>query len=67
MFCLEKNQESLKDVVLEFDTDVHASIDSFFENFTIVNNPTGDIVLGSNLNTYNYLYYYGQNARYIVS
>lgn len=59
--CLEINPVALKDIILNFLNDVQYSVKRIITNTTIVENPLRDIVFHSDLDTYNYLYYYGEN------
>lgn len=58
--CLETNPERVKEVTLEFLNDVSWKVSKNVENNYIVNNKSREIVMESNLDTYNYLYYYGE-------
>lgn len=59
--CLEINPAALKDITLKFLNDVKYSVKRVIANTTVVENPIRDIVLHADLDTYNYLYYYGEN------
>lgn len=59
--CLETNTNSLYDVILDFSTDIPYSIEKLISDITVVDNPIRNIVFHSNLDSYSYLYYYGEN------
>ncbi len=59
--CLDSNPNFLKDIMLKFYNNVEFPINRIISNTTKVDNPLYDIVFNSDLNTYNYLYYYGEN------
>ena len=58
---LEDNPDSLKDIVLDFLTDVKIPIGRIIKNTTIGSKSIYNIIFNSDLDTYNYLYYYGEN------
>jgi len=59
--CLEETPSSLKDIVLDFLTDVKLPIGRLIKNTTIGSKGIYNIIFNSDLDTYNYLYYYGEN------
>lgn len=59
--CLDLKLDSLEDVMLKFYNNVKFPINRIISNTTIVDNPIHEIIFNSDLNTYNYLYYYGEN------
>lgn len=58
---LEENPDSLKDIVLTFCNNVAITIGRLIKNTTIGSKSIYNIIFNSNLDTYNYLYYYGEN------
>jgi len=61
IICLETKTDSLRDTILNFLNNVELPVDRIISNTTAINNPVRDIVFNSNLDIYNYLYYYGEN------
>lgn len=59
--CLETRPETLKDTVLNFLNNIQLPIARIISNTTVIDNPIRDIVFNADLNSYNYLYYYGEN------
>ena len=57
----EDSLDSLKKVILKFYNDVSWSTGKTIQSRILVNNCIRRIIFESNLNTYNYLYYYGYN------
>ena len=59
--CLESNSASLKSTVLKFLNNVEIPVDITVSNTSVINNPIRNIVFNADLDSYNYLYYYGEN------
>lgn len=59
--CLTSNPDSLSELLFKFSTDVTRQVNKIIENTTVVDNPIHHIVFHADLDTYNYLYYYGEN------
>lgn len=58
---LLSDPNTAKDIVLSYIQDVSHTISRYVERQHKVDNIERKIVMGSNLNNYNYLYYYGEN------
>ena len=59
--ALEENNDSLEDIILNFFNNVKFVIDRTIQNTTVGSKSISDIILNSDLDTYNYLYFYGEN------
>lgn len=57
-----KDINTLKQITLNRYNDVSIDVNRIIENNTVVENATRDIVFNSDLNSYNYLYYYGEKV-----
>lgn len=60
IYCLEVNPDNFKNVLLKQLDNITIPTDKLIKGITQFDNPINNIVLHSNLDTYNYLYYYGQ-------
>lgn len=58
---LEENPHSLNDIVLTFCSNIKIPIGRIIKNTTIGSKGIYNIIFNSDLDTYNYLYYYGEN------
>ena len=61
IYCLEEIPEALKDLVINFLTDIEAKVDRTIKSTTVGSTEIHDIIFNSDLDSYNYLYYYGEN------
>lgn len=59
--CDISTPDNLKNIYLNFCNNIHFTISRIISNTTIVETPIQDIILNSDLDSYNYLYYYGEN------
>ncbi len=60
--CLESGaSSSLHDILFQFLTDIPFNVSAIIERTTVVDNPISQVVFHADLDTYNYLYYYGEN------
>lgn len=55
------NPDNLNDIYLRFCNKVNFTISKLISSTTVVDTPILDIILNSDLDSYNYLYYYGEN------
>lgn len=66
----KENTLEIKTIVLDRLNDISLPIDSLISSITEIGNPIRNIVMNADLNTYNYLYYYGykitENHKQIV-
>lgn len=59
--CLEKDSNCLKDTILAFLNNVKLPINRVIKNTISGTDGISNIVFNANLDSYNYLYYYGEN------
>lgn len=57
-----KDINTLKEIILKRYNDVSITINRLIKNTTVTQNATRNIVFNSDLNSYNYLYYYGEKV-----
>lgn len=58
---MPEDMEKAKSITLALFSDVSRPVSSIIKHATVIENPEREIVLGADLNSYNYLYYYGDN------
>ena len=61
IYCLDEIPEVLSTLVINFLTDIEAKVDRTIKSTTAGSSQIHDIIFNSDLDSYNYLYYYGEN------
>lgn len=60
--CLKSNPESLKEIILKQLNIVKLPVNRTVASYTVINNYDRSIIFEADLDSYNYLYYYGCNV-----
>ena len=58
---MPEDMEKAKSITLSLLSEVSRPVSSVIKHVTVIENPEREIVLRADLNSYNYLYYYGEN------